>query len=64
VPSLVGAYVFTAESQINAAGLTVGIESWDSWGLPWGTVVGQTPEAGAMVAPGTAVFLYVANGQG
>jgi serine/threonine-protein kinase len=64
VPSLVGEYIFTAESQITAAGLAVGIESWDSWGLPWGTVVGQAPAAGATVAPGTAVFLYVANGQG
>lgn len=64
VPSVVGEFVFTAESQITAAGLTNGVESWDSWGLPWGTVVGQTPAAGALVAPGTTVYLYVANGQG
>jgi beta-lactam-binding protein with PASTA domain len=64
VPFLTGLDNATAESRITAAGLRVGTESFDSYGLPFGTVADQSPAGRTSVELGTPVNLYVANGQG
>lgn len=64
VPFLIGQYNATAESLITAAGLKIGTETFDSYGLPFGTVADQSPAGGTYVELGSPVNLYVANGEG
>lgn len=62
-PNVVGQTQSTAQSNITAAGLVVGtITSQSSASVPSGSVISQTPIAGASVATGTTVNLTVSTG--
>ncbi|HSK33895.1 MAG TPA: PASTA domain-containing protein [Propionicimonas sp.] len=61
VPTLHGKLA-TAERALRAAGLLLGRVSRDESAEPAGTVLGQSPEAGQVVARGAAVNLQVASG--
>ena len=41
----------------------MGSETFDGYGLPYGTVADQSPAGGRLAAPGSGVDLYIANGQ-
>jgi len=63
VPSVVGLAQAAAQSTITGAGLTVGaITNANSATVPAGSVISQTPTAGASVAPSSAVALVVSSG--
>ena len=63
VPSVVGTPQAAAQSTITAATLSVGsiTTAYDA-GIPAGSVISQSPVAGSLVAPGTAVDLVVSTG--
>ncbi len=63
VPDVMGRMQAQAESDIVAAGLTVGIvmEAYSAT-VPAGKIIGQDPRAGLSVAPGTVVNLTVSKG--
>ncbi len=61
VPTLHGKLA-TAERALRAAGLQLGRVSRDESAEPAGTVLGQSPDAGQVVARGAAVNLQVASG--
>lgn len=63
VPSVIGLTQDNAESQIIAAGLTMGTptETYDKT-IPKGTVIKQTPSAGTKVDKGSAVDLVISKG--
>lgn len=63
VPSITGLVQADAETRLTGAGLAVGsvtIAASDS--VPAGQVISQSPQAGAMVAAGTAVAFTVSSG--
>ncbi|MGI6460283.1 MAG: PASTA domain-containing protein [Candidatus Hydrogenedentales bacterium] len=63
VPNVVGKTETEAISALVAAGLTVGIITQQySNTVPAGQVIGQSPAAGAQVAPGSAVNLVISKG--
>jgi len=63
VPNVVGQTQAAAESAIVAAGLTVGaVTSAPDAVVPAGSVISQTPTAGAAASSGTAVDLVVSTG--
>ena len=63
VPDVVGETEAVATTAIEGAGLVVGIvTSENSLTVPVGNVISQTPPAGALVAPGSAVNLVVSLG--
>ncbi len=63
VPNVVGLTQAAAETAITSGGLTVGtVTTATSTTVPAGTVISQSPAAGANVAPGTAVTLVVSLG--
>ena len=63
VPNVVGLTQAAATTTITAAGLIVGgFASGPSSTVPYGTVAGEYPAAGAMVASGSAVSLTVSIG--
>ncbi len=61
VPSVVGANVDSASSQLESAGLVVGKIETEPSDIAEGTVLTQDPESGTMVAAGTKVKLTVAG---
>ena len=63
VPNVVGTPQAAAQSTITAATLSVGsiTTAYDA-GIPAGSVISQSPVAGSLVAPGTAVDLVVSTG--
>ena len=63
VPNVEGKPQSTAESEIQAAGLTAGnVTQRCSDTVPAGSVISQDPAAGTQVNPGTAVNLVVSSG--
>jgi hypothetical protein len=63
VPNVVNATQAAAQAAITAAGLTNGaVTTANSATIAAGSVISQTPAAGASVAPGTAVSLVVSLG--
>jgi beta-lactam-binding protein with PASTA domain len=63
VPNVVGQTQASAMSALTAAGLTSGaITSQASGAVPAGTIISQSPAAGASVAPGTPISLVVSSG--
>ncbi len=63
VPDMVGSKQPAAADAITGAGLTIGAARLEySPTAPAGTVISQTPAAGAMALPGSAVDLVVSNG--
>ena len=62
VPLVVGQDLAAAESEIEAAGLTVGETREEYNEAPENTVIGQDPVAGTVVDPGTTVDLVVSKG--
>src|SRR5256712_4196695 len=63
VPNVVNATQAVATTMITSAGLTVGVVSTASSAtVPAGSVISQTPIAGAQVASGSAVALVVSSG--
>jgi len=63
VPNVVNLTQAAAQSAITAAGLTNGaVTNANSATVPAGSVISQSPAAGASVAPGTAVALTVSLG--
>ncbi len=65
VPNVVGATQPVATTTLTGAGLTLGTVSLaNSTTVPIGSVISQTPAAGASVAPGSAVALVVSRGAG
>jgi beta-lactam-binding protein with PASTA domain len=63
VPNVVGLTQTAATTTITGAGLTVGaIAMVQSTTVPAGVVISESPIAGALVAPGSAVSLTVSSG--
>ncbi len=63
VPNLVGLAQAEAQTALTGVGLAVGeVARQHNATVPWGSVISQSPEAGASVAPGTAVALTVSDG--
>jgi len=63
VPNVVGLTQAAATTAISAVGLIVGgFSSGPNSTVPYGTVAGEYPAAGAMVASGSAVSLTVSSG--
>jgi len=64
VPNVAGMTQTAAEAAIVAAGLAVGnvVEEYSAT-VPAGQVTRQTPEADALVAPGSAVNIWVSSGE-
>jgi hypothetical protein len=63
VPNVVGRTQAEAQTAITGGGLSVGeITRQHSASVPQGGVISQSPEAGASLAPGTAVALIVSDG--
>ena len=63
VPNVVNATQAVATTMITSAGLTVGVVTTASSAtVPAGSVIDQTPIAGALVASGSAVALVVSSG--
>ncbi|MCX5770055.1 MAG: PASTA domain-containing protein [Candidatus Hydrogenedentes bacterium] len=63
VPNVVGMAQATAETAITTAGLTVGtVTEVSNPTVPLGEVISQTPAAGMLAAPGSAVNLRVSLG--
>lgn len=61
VPNVVGAVEADATAALQAAGFTAAATPQDN-AAPKGTVVSQTPAAGTLVLPGTAVTIAVSTG--
>lgn len=62
VPDVVGMMEADAEATILAAGFTMGIITDDySGATPYGSVLSQSPAAGAFASPGTGVNLLIAR---
>jgi beta-lactam-binding protein with PASTA domain len=65
VPNVVGQSQNTAAATLRQAGLTVGqVMRQSSQTVPAGTVISQSPTAGASVAVGSVVDLVVSSGAG
>ncbi len=63
VPNVVGLTQTEAATLVGGANLTLGTATYPfSMTVPAGSVISQTPAAGATVAPGTAVILAVSRG--
>src|SRR4051812_7432711 len=63
VPIVVGLTQTAASSAVTGAGLTVGVVSLvQSATVPAGVVISESPTAGTLVAPGSAVSLTVSSG--
>ena len=60
VPNLIGQPTGHARAMLDAAALTLGEQRRDESETPTGTVISQTPPAGARVRPGTRVDVTVA----
>lgn len=64
VPKVAGQTQAAAESALKSAGLGVQVVQSASTTFPVGTVMLQSPAAGAVVAPGTVVAIVVSTGPG
>jgi PKD repeat protein len=62
LPDVVGRTGTEARAQLNGLGLQTAVRRSASDTVPAGTVLGQSPAAGASVAPGTTVNLTVSSG--
>lgn len=63
VPDLSGQTSANAKSALTALGLVPAEVPWDTTGKPAEQVVGQSPAAGAQVAAGSTVVVFVSSGK-
>ncbi|MGK4580104.1 PASTA domain-containing protein [Kitasatospora sp. HPMI-4] len=64
VPTVLGKSQAQAQELLTEAGLRIAhIQNFTDWKIPAGAVISVEPAAGAVVAPGTAVVLFVSKGK-
>ena len=63
VPSVVGLAQATAQSNLKKVNLANVVVQWSGSGVPAGQVVGQTPDAGAVVPRNSTIIIFVSNGK-
>ncbi|HEY5471856.1 MAG TPA: PASTA domain-containing protein [Candidatus Limnocylindrales bacterium] len=63
VPSVVGQSLSSARSALSKVSLGNTVINWSGTGRPVNEVVGQAPEAGAIMPKKTAVVLFISNGK-
>ncbi|MBS3951005.1 MAG: Stk1 family PASTA domain-containing Ser/Thr kinase [Peptococcaceae bacterium] len=61
-PPLVGLSEIEVVETLNALGLTVGAISRDYNPAPYGTIIGQSPQAGERLRPGEAIAIVISRG--